>query len=190
MRPKKEKKPIGFCSNRKLFITLVFFITFWTVSSFDYYLITFLLKYIPGNIYVNTTISCLSEVVADIVSGWLMAVLGIRLSFLIAFVVGTAGGVMMIFLYNYNSAMAVFVLLSKFGIAFAFNTAYLATPMVFPVILTSTAFGLCNLIARFITIASPIIAELDNPIPMTAFSIAGVVGIACSLFVTDPRPKT
>jgi len=38
---KKPVKQIGFCSSRKLCITLVVFITFWTVSSFNYYLLTF-----------------------------------------------------------------------------------------------------------------------------------------------------
>ena len=168
-------------------MTLVVFILFWTVSSFNYYLLTFELKYIPGNIYVNTSVSCLSEVLADIVSGYLMNIIGIRLSFLFAFITATLGGILMIFLYNVDSAMAVFVLLSKFGVAFAFNTAYLSTPMVFPVILTSTAFGLCNLVARFATIASPIIAEVSNPVPMIAFSVASIIGALCAFFVTEPK---
>ena len=134
---------------------LILFAMFWTTSSFDYYLLTFLLKYIPGNIYVNTTVSCLSEITANTTSGIVMKVIGIKYSFLIAYCVATLGGLCMTFFFSVDSAMAVFVLLSKFGIAFAFNTAYLSTPMVFPVILTSTAFGICNVVARFSTIASP-----------------------------------
>ena len=169
--------------------TLVLFAIFWSTSSFDYYLLTFLLKYIPGNIYVNTAVSCSAEIAANLISGFILKAIGIRPSFVIAYVVATAGGLLMTFCYSSSNAMAVFVLLSKFGIAFAFNTAYLTTPMVFPVILTSTAFGVCNVVARFITIASPLIAEVEPPVPFIAFSVTAVVGIVGSLLASSKKPE-
>ena len=90
--------------------------------------------------------------------------------------------------YHFDSAMAVFVLLSKFGTAFAFNVCYEATPMFFPVILTSTAFGVCNLVARGSTIFSPLIAELPFPDPMASFSILSILAGFCSVFLHAP-PK-
>ena len=84
--------------------------------------------------------------------------------------------------------MPVFVLLSKFGIACAFNTSYLTTPMVFPVILTSTAFGICNVVARLATVGAPIIAEFKFPTPTLVFSALSILGILCSICL--PRRKT
>ena len=180
----------SFCKQPKLLFLLILFAAFWTTSSFDYYLITFLLKYIPGNIYVNTTVSCLSEITANLISGFIVSLIGIKYSFFIGYCTATLGGLLMTFFFNVDSAMAVFVLLSKFGIAFAFNTAYLTTPMVFPIILTSTAFGICNVVARFSTIASPLIAELSDPIPMVSFSVAAIVGIVCSLLAPNKKHES
>jgi len=179
----KEDKPIGFCSNSKIFCTLVLYIIFWVSSSFDYYIITYMLKYIPGNIYVNTTISAASEIAANLVSGYLVKTMGIKSSFVIAYVCSTAGGVLMICFFSYEKAMAGFVLLAKFGISIAFNNVYLATPMAFPTALTGTAFGICNVVARLATILSPLIAETPFPAPMVSFSLVAIIAGISSLFV-------
>ena len=102
--------------------------TFWTASSFNYYLITFFLKYIPGNIYTNTAVSTFAEIIANLVSGWLVSYLGLRISYITAFAIATAGGVCMILLSNWDNAMAIFVLVSKFGVSFAFNNCYIGIP--------------------------------------------------------------
>lgn len=47
------------------------------------------------------------------------------------------------------------VLISKFGITLAFVTNYLALDDLFPVLFVSTAYGLCNFLARSFTIFSP-----------------------------------
>ena len=172
-------------------MTLVLFVIFWSASSFNYYLITFMLKYIPGNIYVNTTVSVTSEVAANLVSGYIMKTMGIKASMVTAFVSCTIGGTLMICFYEYDNAMAAFVLIAKFGIAFAFNNSYIATPRVFPVALTGAAFGICNVFARFATILSPMIAETTFPAPLVVFTIVGIISAIASLFVEEaPAPPS
>jgi len=41
----------------------------WTGSAFNYYLINFKMKSLPGNIYANTCIASAGEIVAYMVSG-------------------------------------------------------------------------------------------------------------------------
>lgn len=148
----------------------------WTSSSFNYYIITFYLKYVPGNIFVNTSLSCIAEIFSYICSGIVMNKFGVKLSFMIAYTLAAAGGIFLVIFYNAEGALiATFVLFAKFGISFAFNISYLATPRMFPTSICSTAFGICNLFARGSTILSPIIAELHPPIPMSIFSIMCIV---------------
>ena len=183
-KQKKDKK-IGFCSNPKTFWTLVLFIVFWSASSFTYYILTFLLKYIPGNIFVNTSVGITSEIVANLAAGYIMKSMGMKPSFIIAFICTAAGAVLMICFFDYDKAMAAFVLLSKFGSAFAFCIDYLATPRVFPITLTGSAFGICNIFARLITVLSPVTAELPFPAPMSILAVAALVAGFCALFVKD-----
>ena len=112
---------------------------------------------------------------AFLASGYIVKLFGIRLAFLSAFGSAILGGTLMIIFYSVDSAMAVFVLLSSFGTSLAFNSCYLTTPMVFPVHLTGTAFGICNLFARCSTILAPIIAEVTFPTPMIVFTLLSIL---------------
>ena len=100
----------------------------WTASSFNYYLMTFFLKYIPGNIYINTTISNLSQLTAYAVSGYTMNLMGIRSSYFTGFMIGASGGLLLMFFFNYTDIMPFFVLLAQFGVALSFNICYLGMP--------------------------------------------------------------
>ena len=81
--------------------------------------------------------------------------------------------------------MAFFVLTAKFGISFAFTMVYLIMPQLFPTYLCGTAFGICNVVARFSTIFSPIIAELNSPMPMLIYSFTSVGALVASLFIIN-----
>ena len=167
-----------------MLLNLVLMATFWTFSSFNYYIITFYLKYIPGNIYINTSLSCTAEVIAQISSGFVMNKFGVKLSFIIAFILAAAGGLFLVIFFQADGFLiAIFVLFAKFGISFAFNVSYLSTPQMFPTALCSTAFGICNLFARFSTILSPLIAELKDPIPMSIFTITCIASAFFPLFL-------
>ena len=161
---------------------------FWSAGSFNYYIITFYLKYIPGNVYVNTSLSCIAEVLAYIGSGLLMNVFGVKLSYICAFILAAAGGILLVIFFNAEGALiAVFILFAKFGISFAFNLSYLATPQMFPVALCTTAFGICNIFARISTIMSPLIAELPDPVPMSIFSVICIATAFLPLFLRQVK---
>ena len=167
-----------------MLINLILMTVFWTSSSFNYYIITFYLKYIPGNIYVNTSLACIAEVIAYLCSGFVMNIFGVKLSFIISYVLAATGGILLVIFFNAEGILiAVFVLFAKFGISFAFNLTYLATPQMFPTALCTTAFGICNIFARFSTVLSPLIAELPDPAPMSIFSIVCIASAFLPLFL-------
>lgn len=127
----------------------------WVVASFDYFLINFQMKYIEGDMYINTIVSCTSEVVAYIVSGALYKVIGTKISFLGAFTLAIIGSVFyIIFGEAHKSLVPVMVLGAKFGISGAFNLVYLANTL-FPPIYASTTFGIFNIFARLASMLAP-----------------------------------
>ena len=71
--------------------------------------------------------------------------------------------------------------MSKLGVSSSFNLCFLVTSEYFPVMHRATVFGACNIIARLISIFSPLIAEINPPIPMIiygVFCVLGVLGIS------------
>ena len=102
---------------------------FWTASSFCDYLLTFYLKYIPGNIYVNTCLATLASILGHTGSGIIAKMFGIKVAFFVSFILASTGGILLIILYNASGLLiGVFVLFAKFGVSFAFNLVYFATP--------------------------------------------------------------
>lgn len=151
---------ITFCKPRRILINLILFIFLWSVSSFNYYLITFYMKYVPGSIYVNTTAAALSENISYVVSGLLLNRIGIKLSFVFALIIAVIGGFLLASMPATGLTEASFVLICKFGISWSFNNCYLATPLLFPAHLRVRTFGICHLMASFVTVLAPLLAEV------------------------------
>ena len=101
----------------------------WSVASFDYYLISFFMKYIPGSIFVNATVSTVAEIVANMSSGFFYNFFGPKKAFVICFTISATGGFLITLMPNASPLLtAFFVLVAKFGISFAFTMVYLITP--------------------------------------------------------------
>lgn len=160
----------------------------WSAVSFCYYMIIFQLKYIPGNIYINSMSSSLSEMVANILAGFLYKYLRIKLSFIVCFSVALLGGALILFLgVDDVKWIPVFITFAKGGIAANFTIVYIASAEVFPTLFTATALGICNFFARFLTILAPDVAELDPPIPMAVFCSLCIGGIVLAMFIVDKK---
>lgn len=67
------------------------------VTCFNYYLITFDLKYMQGNIYVNTIVSAVIESIANLVSGIYFSRLGVVKSLFFSFILAGISIVGMIY---------------------------------------------------------------------------------------------
>ena len=57
------------CSNKITLLNLVIMAILWGVTALNYYEIAFYIKYIPGNLYINTSASTVAEIAAYFTSG-------------------------------------------------------------------------------------------------------------------------
>ena len=72
-----------------------------------------------------------------------------------------------------------FILIAKFGISSAFNILYVSHSTVFPVLFSATALGMCNFVTRIFTAISPILAQIEEPLPVLIFLVLSMLG--CSV---------
>lgn len=98
-----------------------------------------------------------------------------------SFMFASVGGLMLIF-SEYEPTLCIMV--TKFGINIAFTLCYIVNAEYFPAIVCSRVFGICNLFARFSTILSPLIAEVEPPIPMCICVGICLMSSIGSLFLT------
>ena len=71
--------------------------------------------------------------------------------------------------WHLSKIIPVMSFITKFGLNLSFLNAYICSyndDEIFPIIKRATAIGICNFIARTLTILAPIVAELDRPIPI------------------------
>ena len=107
-------------------INMVCMIILWFAASFCYYLISYQLKYIKGDIYINGLVSATSELFAYAISGYLLQILGLTSLLRISYGLGVVGMVCLILIPTENQVyLAIFILGAKFGISSAYNMVFL-----------------------------------------------------------------
>lgn len=84
-------------SNRVMLVNLVVMTMVWLSGSFNYYLISYQLKYLPGDLYINGVVSSLSEILANVTSGFSLYAFGIRNALVISFILAACGMLCLIF---------------------------------------------------------------------------------------------
>ena len=154
----KVMRGAGLCRRGPICINLFCMIWLWSATIIDYFVINIYLKYIPGSEYLNQTIAGVSEIAAHIVVGAIITKVTPKGTFVIGYLLAIAGGVALIFMDKFQDNVALiacFVLLAKFGASMAMCTCYVSTPFLFPTLLCGTAFGICNLVGRTISIEAP-----------------------------------
>ena len=111
----------------------------WLSASFGYYLISYQLKYIRGDIYLNGIVSSTSELFAYWLSGLFLDKLGIKKTLSVSYAVALVGMFcLMVTTTESKEWISLFILGSKFGVSSAFNVAYVGNYELFPVNMVAT----------------------------------------------------
>ena len=148
----------------------------WAMSSFNFFMLTFFMKYFPGNIFENSLCFAVSDIVAFTCSGLVIKYFKVTTGFKLAFIVSSIGGFLYIMFSSIAALIPVFVCLSRMGVTMAFNMGYISVPRLFPIKFQSTVYAVVNLFAHLIACFGPIIAEMPNPVPFVAY--LGAIGIS------------
>ena len=179
-------KSHGLFQGKKL-ITLLIMVSMWITANFNYGMISIFCKHLPGSVFLNYSISGLSEIAAHVIVGAFFQKLTPRWTFFIGYACSLVGSISLIFQNSFEDntpLIAFFVLFCKFGISMSMCACYVSTPYVFPVMQAGLAFGICNIGGRLFSIASPYVAEIKIPTPMICFSIMSIIGLILCLFVS------
>lgn len=119
--------------NAQIRQNLIGSVILWAMSSFNFYMLTFFLKYFPGNIFENSLCFALSDVVAFTLSGLVIKYTRVNNGFRLAFLISSVGGVLYLFFSKEAAYIPIFVCLSRVGVTMAFNLGYISVPRLFPI---------------------------------------------------------
>ena len=163
----------------------------WLVTSFNYYLIQFLINTFK-QVYTSAVLSSISEIIGTACGGSLYTMYGLKQGMTMSFALALLGSLLILgygLTHQESFLFPFFVLLAKLGISSAFNILYVSHADVFPVLFAATALGFTNFVTRIITGISPILAQVEEPIPMIIFLALCIAGCLTVQFVNDQQSK-
>merc|ERR1712087_290522 len=135
-------------------------------------------------VYTSAIGSSISEILAYAFAGVLYQVSGIKSSLFLSFGIAFIGGIAILAYGLANPQSLIFpvlVIVAKFGIACSFNIIYVSHSSVFPIAFAATALGFCNFFARVFSATSPVLAQIEEPLPMIAFTFTSVTACVLAL---------
>ena len=165
-------------------INLVIMVLAWSASSFNFFIIGFYIKYIPGNIFNNVISTSIADAVSASAVGVIVQHWGAKKTMLASFGCAALGGILLIMAGENQTYILWMMFVTRFGINCAFSLCYIITAEYFPPIVCSRVFGICNLFARLATILSPLLAEITPPFPMVIYIMICIILMIASLFLT------
>jgi hypothetical protein len=146
------------------------------MNTFNFYLMTFFLKYFPGNIFENSAFFAVADIIAFALVGFVLKSTNIKNALNFAFVIDIIGGILYL-CFSTNTAIVPYLIsLMRGGVTMTFNIGYVSVKELFPTQYVATVYGQVNLVAHIFACTSPLIAEVKNPWPFVAYLIA--VGVA------------
>jgi hypothetical protein len=164
----------------------------WVSSSFTFYLLNFMIKYMPGDIYFNSIVSGLSAA-AMLTQGLISPKLGAKGSMIFSFTLTTLASLVLCFFGEGTTHAVLYALvlcLAKSGATLNFGFAYAIHHELFPNFFIITSYGVCNFVCRGLTIFAPIVAEMPDHVVPFIFCVGGsLLGLLSASLLKKKTPE-
>ena len=173
---------------KKPAIVINLLITMWCFSSvsFDHYMLTYYIKYIGGNIFVNNLAIGVSAIAANLTASVLQKRIGTRYSLAVNLSVSFVFGIPLLFSPpTWLIALCCFV--AKFGTQSGYPLMFYLNSELFHPLFVPFSFSIWNLVSRGITIMSPQVAEFPKPLPIILFLWMASLLIVATMFVRKTK---
>lgn len=151
--------------NPRLFINLCIVATAWVSLSFNYFLISFDIKNLGGNMFLNSSLISLAGITGKFTVYMLKKRLPTKTTMLCCFTLIYVFGFGLVFL-KADWMISVCIAFVEIGIGGSFTLCYYINTEYFPPLFLGYALAICQLCARGFTIFSFLLTDLQAPIPM------------------------
>jgi len=156
-----ENQFFKFFIKQENFLNLVIYAYLYCAASFNYYLITFYLKYLPGNIFQNIMVASIAECTASLAIGQVVRTLGPKNAFKVTYCLFTIAAICLGLAIRLDliKLIPIVLMISKFTSTGALAAVYMNSFVYFPNQFIGTVFGICGSTGKFVTIFAPMVAE-------------------------------
>ena len=159
---------------------LIIMVICWSFASFAFFLVPLYISNADLNLFLISISLAVAEIISSFVCLYLTHGRDNRKSlslFCGLCCVGSIGALIFQSVYKADSQVpvAIMFLILYVGITTAFDLVYLLVNDLFPTIFLGTSYGVTNVVGRFVSILSPAMAYVPDPIPMlTLIAFSGI----------------
>ena len=177
--------------DKPLFINLIKVTLLWGLIQFNFFMKNFLMKYLPGSIFFNMTISAISEMMGIITIICLQSYFINKRHLLMLFTAITTLGAMLLFMnleeseFYTNWVIPAALLFASYGLVSTLCVLWISNNELFPTVFSTTTLGYCNLFGRFCAIFGPMVAELPTPIPQRTLFVLSLLATGLTFFIDE-----
>eukprot|EP00347_Sterkiella_histriomuscorum_P011630 403371714 len=154
-------------------------IILWITVSYSFYLMSFYLANMEGDINLNSLLQGIGMLVSYAIAAPIINKIGIKWSFMLFFSVACLSAVLYITIPVKSVIFVSFmVFLARLGICPCYSLAFICSNKLFPAEVKSTLLAICNIIARGLCMSAPLVAGLRDPFP---FYVFGIMCFVCAI---------
>lgn len=191
--PKQSSEMKILCKDKTLCVNLVIMVVIWSFGSFAFFLVPYYLNTMKANIYYLSMATECGEFVASVICLFIERCMNLKkaaFGFLLLIACGSLG---ICFVGEQsgdivdNLEVAGLILVTYMGVVAAFDIAYLINAQLFPTTVLATAYGICNIFGRTVTIGSPVAARISAPWPMVIMLCFALTCSVLTCFLRKPK---
>jgi hypothetical protein len=169
-------------SNPILFFNLCIVVLSWIAWSFNYFLISFDVKNLGGNVFINTSLICFAGLTGKIILLILKRYLPSRTCIMSCLTLTMTAGFGLVF-FRKGWMVSVCVALVEIGIGGAFTLCYFINTEYFPPLFVGFSLAVSQFGGRGFSSLSYVLSDLNEPIPMILLWITTGVALFSLLFL-------
>ena len=186
---KAEYSVLNELRNSRVLINLVIVVIWFSITTFNYHMIGFYMKYIGGNIYLNIIISTLADTIGSVWISFIQKLFGTKQSLMMWYMFACLFIAPLIFKLE-TIQIAVSVFLAKFFIWGTFMLSYFSAPEMFDPLFVAFAFSLCNIGSRVMSVMAPQIVEIrPRQVPIFVFLFFAGIAFISLIFLKKPQSR-
>ena len=176
-------------SDWSLVINLAKATTLWLSCSLVVCTKLFLVRYLPGDIYINQTSTLCADLTAVLLIHIFDKIMNKRnLIKMFFFLMGIGTNILLFTTVGLSEeqiliSVPVSLFFISTGTTGSVNALYMAHNDLFPAVFRSTTHGICNIVARGLSMFAPLIAEMPEPYPEWFLFTVSIIAICMSFML-------
>ena len=191
----KKNRVARLCADREALYNLGLMTVAWASTSFTYFLVIFLVKYLPGSLYMNQIVSGFS-VIGYLVVPALSRKWDNRVIMIMGYVLTVVFLAAMLLVESEllhstgELTYSLIFFLFKCGVSMVFISLFVIHQDLFPTKFLATSYGLCNTFSRVVTLGAPIAAEIANrSVPVGLMLALNILALVATYFLRLKKNK-